>query len=155
MRSERGEEEMRQAQFRHATMVSPAPGFTIRVMARIEARERARARRQAIVGAGLLFLATGVVSALLAGLLLSVLGIVLMNPDVFIATLVSLTPLVDFVTTIAEALWIAVGVLAENISAAQMLTFALGVLALTLLWVRVVTGSPLRLLTLPVGGFEK
>ncbi len=155
MLSERGEEEMRQAQFRHATMVSPVPGFTGRVMARIEARERVRARRQAAIGAGLLFLATGVVSVLLGSVLLWFLAIAVTNPDIFLTVLVSLTPLLDFATTVADALWIAVGAVADNISMAQMLGFALSVFALTLLWVRVVAGTPQRLLTQRVGGFEK
>ena len=155
MLSERGEEEMREAQFRHASMMAPAPGFTARVMARIEARERARARRWAMIGASLMFLAAGIVSVLLGGVLLGLLAIVVMNPDVFLTVLVSLTPLVDFGTTVAEALWVSIGVVAANVSAVQMLGFALGVLALTLVWVRMVSGSSLRLLTQTVGGFEK
>lgn len=155
MLSERGEEEMRQAQFRHASMVSPAPGFTARVMVRIQARERARARRWGVLGAGLLFLAAGIVSVLLGGVLLGLLAIAAANPDVFLTVVVSLTPLLDFGTTLAEALWISLAVVASNISAVQMLAFAASVFMLTLVWVRVVSGSSLHLLTQTVGGIGK
>ncbi len=155
MLSERGEEEMRQAQFRHAIMVAPAPGFTDRVMTRIQARERARARRWGVLGAGLLFLAAGIVSVLLGGVLLGLLAIAATNPDVVLTVFVSLTPLVDFGTTLAEALWIALTVVASNVSAVQLLAFAASVFVLTLVWVRVVSGSSLHLLTQTVGGFGK
>ena len=155
MLSERGEEEMRQAQFRHAIMVAPAPGFTDRVMTRIKARERARARRWGVLGAGLLFLAAGVISVLLGGVLLGLLAIVATNPDVVLTVFVSLTPLVDFGTTVAEALWISLTVVASNVSAVQLLAFAMSVFVLTLVWVRVVSGSSLHLLTQTVGGFGK
>lgn len=155
MQSERGEEEMRQAQFRYASMVAPAAGFTARVMARIQEQERARARRWGVLGAGLLFLAAGVVSVLLAGVLLGLLAIAATNPDVVFTVVVSLTPLVDFGTTVAEALWISLAVVASNISAVQLLAFAASVFVLTLVWVRVVSGSSLHLLTQTVGGFGK
>ena len=139
----------------HMTMISPAPGFTARVMAKIVERERAQARRRAAIGAGLLVAAAGALVALLGGVLVVVGFVFATNSDVILGSLIALVPFVTTCTTLIEALWISVTVVSANIGAVHMLAYALGVFVLTLLWVRVVAGSSQHLLTLTVGGLRK
>ncbi len=131
---------MREQMSRHVTMVTPAPGFTMRVMARIQERERQAARRRALVGAGLLALA-GVAPFVLVGIGLASLWIVLSSaPDWLTSGIVAVSPALDLVGTILTALWLAGGAIV-SLGSAQIVVYALVVLALTLLWVRVAGGS--------------
>ena len=139
----------------HMTMISPAPGFTARVMAKIVERERAQARRRAAIGAGLLVAAAAALVALLGGVLVAVGFVFATNSDVILGSLIALAPFVTTCTTLIEALWISVTLVAHKVSVVQMLAYALGVFVLTLLWVRVVAGSSQHLLTLTVGGLRK
>ncbi|MBI4788013.1 MAG: hypothetical protein HY782_13325 [Chloroflexi bacterium] len=139
----------------HVTMISPAPGFTARVMAKIAERERAQARRRVVIGAGLLAVAATALAALIGGALVVIAVVFAANSDVILGSVIALAPFVTTGTALVEALWISVTVVAHNVSAAQVLAYALAVLVLTLVWVRVVAGSSPRLLTLTVGGFRK
>ncbi len=125
--------------FAHATMIAPAPGFTARTMARIQTFERARARRRAMIGAGLLVIAA--VAALLVALLW--IGVfvaqVIATPSALVAVMNTSGFLADLAGTVVNALWISAVafVLADT---TQLLVYALFVCGLLLLWLRVVGG---------------
>jgi len=123
------------------TMVSPARGFTARVMTRVAEYERARARRRALIGSTLLVGAAGAMLVFAAIQLASVLWILITNPQVVITTLGAFEIPAFWVSKVLEALWIAANAIVENLSPMQMMLGAATVFALTVLWVRVVTGS--------------
>jgi hypothetical protein len=123
------------------TMVSPAPGFTARVMTRIVEHERARARRRALIGSALLVSAAGAVLGFAAIQLVSALWILITNPQVVFATLDAFQVPTFWAGKVLEAFWIAANAIAENLDPIQMMLGAVAIFALTMLWVRVVTGS--------------
>jgi anti-sigma factor RsiW len=141
-----------ETRFNHATMVSPSAGFTSRVMARIEERERARARQRALIGAGLLVAAAVGVFALLAVWIAAWLGALLASPGAILTALLAVAPLAG---ELWEALWVASLAILQNVNGGMLLTYALIVLALTVVWARVVTGSLQRSLPISVGGQRK
>jgi hypothetical protein len=122
-------------------MVSPAPGFTARVMARLEARERAQARRRAVIGAGLLVVAASALLAFVGMALASWLSVVMERPSTIVSLVVALSPVADRLLALLEALWVAAIALARSVDSVAMLAYALAVLAFTLLWARVALGS--------------
>jgi hypothetical protein len=122
-------------------MVSPAPGFAVRVMARLAERERARARRRALIGSALLAGAASAMLAFAAIQLVSAIWILVTNPQVIVTLLNAFELLAFWVDKLLGALWIAANVIAENLDPMQMTLYAAAVFVLTMLWVRVVTGS--------------
>ncbi len=132
---------MRHDEWKSATMIAPAPGFTTRVMARIAERERATARRRAMFGVGLLVAAAAGLLALVVGLLLLIASSAVDVPDMVASAWVALAPVFDVFSPVAEALWVSSVAFAENVSMAPMLAYALMVVAITILWARLVTGS--------------
>jgi len=125
----------------HLAMVSPAPGFAVRVMARLAERERARARRRALIGSALLAGAASAMLAFAAIQLVSAIWILVTNPQVIVTLLNAFELLAFWVDKLLGALWIAANVIAENLDPMQMTLYAAAVFVLTMLWVRVVTGS--------------
>lgn len=123
------------------TMLSPAPGFTGRVMARIAEREQAAARRRAVLGIGLLVAVAVVLLALVGALLLLVALAVVDMPDALVSGWAALAPVFDLGGTVAQALWAGAVAFADNVSMGPMLLYAMLVGAMTLVWVRVVNGS--------------
>ncbi len=122
-------------------MVSPAPGFTNRVMARLAERERVRARRRAMVGSALL---VGTVCALMAFALAPIVPmawIVLTKPQVIVVSWSVFQTLAFWIGALLNAFWVAANVVVANLNPLQVLTYALAVFAMTLLWTRVATGS--------------
>ncbi len=128
-----------QVQFKRPTMIAPAPGFTARTMARIEMYERTRARRRAMIGAGLL--ASAAMVALLVVVLwfgVLVAGLIA-NAEAFV-TLMNVSGLMtDWVSTLTGAFWVSIVAFAQA-GTVQLLVFALIVCGLLLVWVRVVGG---------------
>jgi hypothetical protein len=138
--------------FDHATMASPSAGFTSRVMARIEERERVRARQRALIGAGLL-VAVGIgVFALIAIWITAWLNALLASPSAILISLLVVAPL-------AGELWGSLSVAAltilQNVNGVMLLAYAFFVLILTVIWARVVTGPLQRSLPISVGGQRK
>ncbi len=117
-------------------MIAPPPGFSRRVMARIEERERVEARRRAWIGVALLTVAGSVPVAVLALVLVPSLSGLYAIPDVAVQLLVTLLPYVIALGTLSVELVDQAGI--------QLLAYALFVLALTYVWARVVSGSPSR-----------
>ena len=138
-----------ETRFNHATMASPSAGFTFRVMARIEERERAQARQRALIGAGLL------VAAAISAFALSVIWIaawvkpLLTNPG---ATLVELITVAVLAGELWGALSVAVLAVLQNVNSVMFVAYALCVLILTMIWARVVTGFLQRPLPISKGG---
>jgi hypothetical protein len=125
----------------HFAMVSPAPGFAVRVMARLAERERARARRRALIGSALLAGAASAMLAFAAIQLMLAIWILVTNPQVVMSTLDAFQVPAFWAGKVLEAFWIAANVIAENLDPMQMTLCAAAVFVLTMLWVRVVTGS--------------
>ena len=137
----------------HFAMVSPAPGFTARVMTRLAERERARARRRALIGSALLVSAAVALLVFAAIQVVSALWILITNPQVVFSTLDAFHVPVFWAGKVLEAFGVAANAIAENLDPMQVMLCALAVFALTMLWVRVVTGSfQLSLSTTHVGG---
>ncbi len=128
-----------QAQFKRPTMAAPAPGFTERTMARIQLYERARARRRAMIGAGLLAITAAAVLLVVVLWLGSFVVSVIASPDVLVALLNTVSVLGDTLGTLTAALWIA-GVAFVEAGSVQLLVYALVVCGLLLIWVRIVGG---------------
>jgi len=125
----------------HFTRVSPAPGLTARVMARIAEHEHAQARRRALIGSALLVIVAIALLALVCLWLASWIAALVDRPDLFTSVLVALSPVALGLGTVLEALWVALTTVARNVESLQMLTYTLIVFALTLLWARIATGS--------------
>jgi hypothetical protein len=123
------------------TMLSPRAGFTARVMARIEAQERARAYRRAIIGSGLLVLSAVALLASAGLLVASLAEVLVLSPSTLAPILQALEPLGWLVQAVLESVWLAASTFVGAVGSIPMLGYALGVFALTLLWIRVVFGS--------------
>lgn len=134
------------------TMMSPSSGFTTRVMTRLEERERARARRRAVIGAGLLVAAAVAFVAVTTLWIAAWINVLLASPSALLATAQTILPLIG---GFVEALWVAAAAILRAVDSVQMLAYAVIVLALTAIWARVVTGPSKFALTLSVGGQRK
>lgn len=145
---------MREQSSRHVTMAVPAPGFTSRVMTRIQERERRAARRRALAGACLLALA-GFVPIVLGGFVfVDALTDMSSHADLLTSGFVLLSPALSLAETIVMALWLG-STAVMTVGSGQLLAYAIAVLALTLLWVRVAGGSfQLSPHTVDMGGSE-
>ncbi len=141
----------KQARFIEPTMATPAPGFTDRVMARIERYERERAQRRALVGAALL-LGAASFPFLTVGYLLVALGSQLSaDPGALWSALMAFAPVVSVLGSLAEAVYVSASILFQ-LGSVQMLMFAILVCSLTFLWAYIVHGSfQWSLRTLSVG----
>lgn len=141
-----------ETRFNHATMASPSAGFTSRVMARIEEREHTRARRRALIGAGLL-VAVGIGVFVLIAIWIAVwINALLASPSAILISLLAVVPL-------AGELWDALSVTAitilQSVNGVMLVAYAFFVLILTVIWARVVTGPLQRPLLISVGGQRK
>ncbi len=121
-------------------MVAPAPGFTARVMERIQVQERARVRRRTLVGAGLLAVSSATLLVLAGWMLLSVVEVFIVSPETIAPVWGGLELLVTTVQSIIEALWVAAVAFVVAVGSLQLLGYSLLAFALTLLWLRVVSG---------------
>ena len=131
------------------TMMSPSAGFASRVMARIEERERARARRRALIGAGLLVAAALALFAL-AGLWIATwISALVASPSAILTALAAVSPVLG---DLVSALWVAALAILENVNGVMLVAYASFVLALTIVWARVVTGPFQPSSTVSLGG---
>jgi uncharacterized membrane protein len=122
------------------TMMSPAPGFTSRVMMRLAERERAQARRRAMLGSALLVIVAVVILALVAWWFIAMLSTFVSAPSVIVAVLNALATLMLWVSKFFEMMWTAASVVAQSIDPVSILGLAVAVFAVTLVWVRLVIG---------------
>jgi hypothetical protein len=137
-------------------LVSPAPGFSARVMSRIAERERARARQRALLGSALLIGAASAAVAFGVIQIASVLWILITNLRVVFAALDVFRVSAGWVGRVLEAFWIGARAVTGDLSPMPMVLGAATVFALTMLWVRVVTGSFHLSLTMnSAGGLRK
>ncbi len=138
------------------TQIAPPPGFTGRVMARLAEHERARARRRALIGSGLLVGVAGAVLTLGALWLATWVWALLATPHVIVFLLEGLGTLAFWLRAVVGAGWLAANVVVAQLDPLAMTGCAAGVFGLTWLWVRIVTGSfQLSLATISAGGFSK
>ncbi|MBM3131039.1 MAG: hypothetical protein FJ009_20730 [Chloroflexi bacterium] len=135
-------------------MIAPAPGFTNRVMTRLAERERARTQRRAMIGSALLVGAAIAMLALAAWQLAAVAWALIKNPQTLIVLWNAFEMLAFWFGALVNAIWVAVNVIAAMLDPLGMMTCALAVFALTMLWGRAVTGS-FQLSSNYVGGFGK
>ncbi|MBI3913994.1 MAG: hypothetical protein HY327_07390 [Chloroflexi bacterium] len=120
------------------TLISPPPGFVERVMARVQERERADARRRALIGAGVFAVGVAGLSVWIAAWIGVDLGA--FNP---IETFTMLATTAPFdLTALADALPLAAAAILTGWANLPVLPFALGALGLTWLWLRVANLSP-------------
>ncbi len=123
------------------TMVTPSVGFATRTMTRIAEHERAQARRRAWIGSALLVVVASAMLLFVGVRLFSLLTALSASPETVEAVTSALATVMFWVKAFAEALWIAAGTILLNIGDIPMLAYALFVLALTMIWLRVATGS--------------
>ena len=141
-----------EARIDQPTMVSPSAGFAHRVMARIEARERAQARRRTAIGVGLIALVVISLSALAALRIATWLGALLGSPEALVTAILTVSPLAgDWL----DAVRIAGNALLQNVNLPALLVYALGVLGLTTLWAEIATGTFQPSLQVNLGGKRK
>ena len=131
------------------TMMSPSSGFTARVMARIEERERAQARRCALIGASLLVAAALALFALVGLWAAAWISVLLVSPGAVFTALAAVSPMLG---GLLNALWVAALTILQNVNGVMLLAYASFVLALTVVWARVVTGTFQRPSTISLGG---
>ena len=131
------------------TMVPPSAGFTARVMTRIEERERARARRRAVIGAGLLVAVASALVALFGLWVAAWVSTLLASPSAIFTMLKAVSPMLG---DVLDALWVAVLAILQNVNGVMLLAYASVVLALTVVWARVATGPFQRPSTVSLGG---
>ncbi len=142
----------KQAHFVPPTMAVPPPGFTARVMARIEQHERAKERRRTIVGAAVLLGAASLPFMSIAYLVALVGSQLWADPGSFLSALLALSPVVDVLVGLVDALTIGASTL-FRVGSIQMFFFAVLVCALTFIWAYVVRGTlQFAPRTLSVGG---
>ena len=119
-------------------MVSPSMGFTSRVMSRIDARERAWARRRMAIGLGLIAAVVASLFALVAIWFVGWLTILAASPDAIVTAVLAVSPLAgDWL----DALRVAAIAVVQNTSGLVLLVYALAVLCLTTLWAEIATGT--------------
>jgi len=124
------------------TMLSPAPGFTARVMTRIETYERARARQRALLGALLLVLAALVVVALGALSLAWWVFALAAQADGVTSIVIALAAALDNARIVLDVFWNAGMTVARNVHDAVWIAYALLAVTLTMVWARVAIGAP-------------
>ena len=134
------------------TLMSPAPGFTSRVMARVAERERVQARRRAMIGSALLVVVAVIIVVLIVWWLISWVAVLVVTPQVIVSVLDVCGTLVFWLGVALNAIWVVVRAVAENISVVSMAVLAATVCALTVLWLRVVVGPSFASQTIFVGG---
>ena len=120
-------------EFHPITLISPPLGFADRVMARVQERERANARRRALIGMGVFAAGVAGLSVWIAawvGVDLGALNLI----DAF-TTLVTTAPF--DLAALADALPIVAAAILTGWGNLPILPFAFGVLGLTWLWLRV------------------
>ncbi len=129
-----------QRQLLDEPMVTPADGFTERMMSRLAAREQQQARRRSTFGAIGFVAGSLVLTALL--IWTSPLG-TLVQVSGWAALLDSALSLWSSGMTVAIIMRSFVGALWEDMGSTSLLLFALLAFALTLVWTRVVAGAGL------------
>ncbi len=137
------------AQFNHAKMVSPSAGFTRRVLARIDERERAQARRRAVIGTGLLIAVASALFALFGLWVAAWISALLASPSAIFTMLTAVSPMLG---DLLDALWVAALAILQNVNGMMLLAYASVVLALTVVWARVAAGPFQRPSTISLGG---
>jgi uncharacterized membrane protein len=120
------------------TMIAPAPGFTARVMTRIAERERAYARRRALIGIALLTLVALSVLALISLLIAAWIAAFVIQSGTIASVVITLVSLGAGLRTMLDALWLGALTLATNVDNGGVLAYGLGVVLLTMLWTRIV-----------------
>ncbi|MDE3089220.1 MAG: hypothetical protein KGJ80_07530 [Chloroflexota bacterium] len=131
------------------TMMAPSAGFTARVMTRIEERERAQARWRAVVGAGLLVAVASTLFALFGLWVAAWISTLLASPSAIFTMLTAVSPMLG---DLLDALWVAALAILQNVNGVMLAGYASIVLALTIVWARVVTGPFQPSSTVSVGG---
>lgn len=134
------------------TMVSPAAGFTSRVMARLAEREHAQARQRAMIGSALLVVAAIIIVALIVLWLVSWVAVIVATPQAIVSVLDACGTLAFWLGVALNAFGVAVVAVADSIGTMTMITLAVTVCALTGLWLRVVAGPSFASQTIHVGG---
>ncbi len=119
-------------------MVSPSMGFTSRVMAKIDARERAWARRRMAIGIGLIAAVASILFALVAIWLVGWLTALAASPEAILTAVLAVSPLAGDWLDAVQVAGIAV---LQNTSGPILLMYALAVLCLTTLWAEIATGT--------------
>lgn len=122
------------------TMIAPSAGFTSRVMTRIAEHERAQARRRALIGSVLLVIVAIAILVLVAWSLFVWVSAFITTPSAVISVFNAFSTLTFWIRTFIEMLWTVATIIIENVGVAQMLVLAIGVFALSIVWVRVVVG---------------
>ena len=133
------------------TMVAPSAGFTSRVMTRISEKERAKAKRRALIGSAVLIAFALSVLALILWWLASWVAVLVSMPQLIVSLINAFATVAFWAGIALNGLSVAVSVVAENIGLPQMLSLAAVVCALTVLWLRIVSGSTLTFQTI-IGG---
>lgn len=131
------------------TMVSPEPGFSGRVMARIAARDRLQARRRALIRIALLVTAVAVALAV-SYLWLAAWIEIIVSPETIAPLVLAFSSLFGGWIGLLQAIWVAITVIASELGELPILSYAFVVLAMTIVWARIVTGplqhpSPIQL----------
>jgi uncharacterized membrane protein len=134
------------------TMVAPNAGFTSRVLARIAEHERAQARRRALIGSAVLVVFALTVLALVGWWLFSWVAVFVTTPQLIVSVINALATVAFWAGVALNGLGTAVSLVAQSVGVPQMLSLAMIVCVLTMLWLRVVVGSSLSSQTLTVGG---
>jgi hypothetical protein len=138
---------------KRAMMVTPSAGFSTRVMARIEAHERAQAQRRAWIGIILFAMVVMSVFALVALWLASWIISIATTPSTFAPMLLAVSILLENVISLAQATWVAVTTIGRNVGEGSLIVYAFVVLAMTALWAYVVSGQfQFPLVHIRVGG---
>jgi hypothetical protein len=141
-----------EARIDQSRMVSPSIGFTARVMAQIDSRERAWARRRMAIGLGLIAAVVVVVFALVAIWVVGWLSALAANPEAMVTALLAVSPLAgDWLDAVRVA---GIEVL-RNTSGLILLVYALAVVCLTTLWAEIATGTFQPSLQVNWGGKRK
>lgn len=134
-------------------MASPAPGFTSRVMARLEQSERARAQRRTMIGVATLVIAVAISLVPVISWVVSVVSMIA-NPEAIAPLTLAFVTLFDGSVKLLEGLWVAASVIAQNVGEVPLLVYACTVLATTAVWLQIVSGPFQRLLTIRIGGLK-
>lgn len=124
------------------SMLTPAPGFSTRVMSRIETYERARARRRALIGAIVLVVAAMIVIALVAFSLATWLFALADDPGIVAKIVTVLVGVFQRARIVFDAFWVAGVTIERQVDQVVWVGYAVLVLALTMVWTRVVVGLP-------------
>lgn len=133
-------------------MVSPSMGFTSRVMARIDARERAWARRRMAIGLGLIAVVAVVGFASVAIWIVGWLSALAASPEAIVTVILAVSPLAgDWL----DAVRIAGIAVLQNTGGLILLGYAFAVLCLTTLWAEIATGTFQPSLQVNWGGKRK